>query len=177
MKELRVAKSAGFCFGVRRSVDMAEKILAEHGNCCSFGELIHNEDEIQRLKAMGLRVIHSSEEAKVGEHVIVRAHGITKALYRRLEESGAAVSDATCPKVKAIHTIVSRASEEGRFVIIIGMRKHPEVEAICGWCNEREVFENASELSAWLEERPGEQFYRYLLKATSLVSMNYLEYN
>jgi len=154
MKELRVAKSAGFCFGVRRSVDMAEKLLQEHGHCSSFGELIHNEDEVKRLKGMGLRIIQKPEEAEAGERVIIRAHGITRELCTRLEESGAVISDATCPKVKTIHNIVSKAEEEGRFVIIIGMRKHPEVEAICGWCGEHEVFENAQQLGLWLTERP-----------------------
>ncbi len=154
MKKLQLAESAGFCFGVRRSVDMAEKILKERGSCLSFGELIHNEDEISRLKGMGLRIVHSPDEVKAGEHVIIRAHGVSRKLYDELEATGAEISDATCPKVKAIHTIVSRASEEGRFVIIIGMRKHPEVEAICGRCGDHQVFENAGELNDWLQQRP-----------------------
>ena len=75
-------------------------------------------------------------------------------LVEQLEARGAIVTDATCPKVKHIHGIVSRADEEGRFVIIIGMRRHPEVEAICGWCSRHQVFENAAELEEWLEEHP-----------------------
>ncbi len=154
MKELLLAESAGFCFGVRRSVDMAEALLREHGSCCSLGELIHNEDEVNRLCSMGLRVVKDASQLKAAEHVIVRAHGVSKRIYDEFEATGAIISDATCPKVKAIHTIVGRASEEGRFVIIIGMRSHPEVEAICGRCGAHQVFENASELGAWLGERP-----------------------
>lgn len=151
MKELRLAESAGFCFGVRRSVEMAERLMAERGSCCSLGELIHNEDVVERLKAQGLRVIQSPEEAQRGEQVLIRAHGVAREVYERLAERGAVVTDASCPKVKAIHAIVSRAAGEGRFVIIIGMRAHPEVEGICGWCGGHAVFENARELSAWLD--------------------------
>ena len=152
MREIFLAESAGFCFGVRRSVEMAEKLIGEQGSCSSLGQLIHNEDVVNRLKDMGLRVINSPEEAEAGEHVLIRAHGVAREVYERLAQRGAVVTDASCPKVKAIHTIVSRAGANGRFVIIIGMREHPEVEAICGWCGEHEVFENADELDSWLSE-------------------------
>ena len=152
MREIILAESAGFCFGVRRSVEMAEKLIGEQGSCSSLGQLIHNEDVVNRLKDMGLRVINSPEEAEAGEHVLIRAHGVAREVYERLAQRGAVVTDASCPKVKAIHTIVSRAGANGRFVIIIGMREHPEVEAICGWCGEHEVFENADELDSWLSE-------------------------
>ena len=152
MRELRVAQSAGFCFGVSRSVDMAEKLLKERGSCASFGELIHNEDVVRRLEAGGLRVIQKPDELEAGEHVLIRAHGVSREIYKRLEKAGGEVADATCPKVKAIHTIVSRAAAEGRFVIIIGMPKHPEVEGICGWCGEHAVFENSQDLEIWLDK-------------------------
>lgn len=152
MKELRVAESAGFCFGVSRSVDMARKLIEEQGACASLGELIHNEDVVSRLESMGLRVIESPEEAKKGERVLIRAHGVSREAYSRLEAAGAQVIDATCPKVRAIHKIVSRASEAGRFVIIIGMPKHPEVEGICGWCGQHRVFGNSQELEAWMDK-------------------------
>ena len=152
MRELRVAQSAGFCFGVSRSVDMAEALISQVGHCASLGQLIHNEDVVSMLVGKGMRVISSPAEVRPGESVLIRAHGVARDIYRQLDEAGAIVSDATCPKVKAIHTIVSRASDEGRFVIIIGMRQHPEVEAIRGWCGDHEVFENSSELEAWLDQ-------------------------
>ena len=154
MRELRVAKTAGFCFGVSRSVDMAEKLLAEEGHCLSLGQLIHNEDVVKALSDKGMRVIASPEEVKPGDKVLIRAHGVAESVYDSLREAGAEITDATCPKVTAIHTIVRRAREEGRFVIVIGMRHHPEVEAICGWCDEHEVFENAAELGLWLDKNP-----------------------
>jgi len=154
MRELRVAKTAGFCFGVSRSVDMAEKLLAEEGHCLSLGQLIHNEDVVKALSDKGMQVIASPEEVKPGDKVLIRAHGVAESVYDSLREAGAEITDATCPKVTAIHTIVRRAREEGRFVIVIGMRHHPEVEAICGWCGEHEVFENAAELGLWLDKNP-----------------------
>ena len=154
MKELRIAESAGFCFGVRRSVEMAEKLIAEVGPCCSLGQLIHNDDVVAELRERGLRVISSPEELRAGEQVMIRAHGASPQVFEQLEKAGAIITDATCPKVKAIHKIVSRAAAEGRFVIIIGMRRHPEVEAICGWCREHAVFEKPEELRIWLEENP-----------------------
>ena len=152
MRELRVAQSAGFCFGVERSVEMAQALIASCGVCYSYGELIHNEDVVSELEKRGLRVISSPAELKAGENVLLRAHGVSRRVCAELESAGAVVTDATCPKVKAIHTIVSRAAAEGRFVIIIGMRRHPEVEGICGWCGAHEVLENAAETEKWLEE-------------------------
>ena len=154
MRELRVAESAGFCFGVRRSVEMAEKLLEERGELVSLGELIHNRDAVAALREKGLRVASSPEEVPAGADVILRAHGVSQAVIRQLEQRQARITDGTCPKVKAIHTIVSRATEEGRFVLIIGMKDHPEVEAVRGWCSQSQVFENARELELWLDERP-----------------------
>ena len=155
MKEIRLAESAGFCFGVSRSVDMAETLLGESDSCASYGELIHNEDVVARLARQGLRVIKQPEELIPGETVLIRAHGVAREVYARLEKAGGEIVDATCPKVKAIHTIVSRAAAEGRFVIIIGMPKHPEVEGICGWCGEHIVFDNSQELALWLDKNTG----------------------
>ena len=155
MKEIRVAKSAGFCFGVSRSVDMAEKLLAEHGGACSLGPIIHNEDVVAELGRRGLRVIGDPDEVRPGEAVMIRAHGAPPSVYAALEARGALVTDATCPKVKMIHRIVREAAEEGRFVIVIGMREHPEVEAICGWCGEHVVLENPAETALWMDENPG----------------------
>ena len=154
MKKLIVAKSAGFCFGVSRSVKMAEELLSSGEKCSSLGELIHNADVVNELASRGLRLIESPSEAHAGEKVLIRAHGIARSVQQELERSGAEIVDATCPKVKHIHNIVSEATAEGRFVIIIGMRRHPEVEGICGWGGEHMVFETAAELETWLNQNP-----------------------
>ncbi|MBR2703593.1 MAG: bifunctional 4-hydroxy-3-methylbut-2-enyl diphosphate reductase/30S ribosomal protein S1, partial [Oscillospiraceae bacterium] len=108
MKELRIAESAGFCFGVSRSVKMAETMLLE-GPCASFGMLIHNEDEVRRLTDLGLRIVHSVDEVHPGEHVLIRAHGVPPDTITALEGKNAVISDATCPKVQFIHRIVEKA--------------------------------------------------------------------
>ena len=154
MKQLLVAESAGFCFGVRRSVEMAESVLARFGSCLSYGELIHNDDVVSALQEKGMRVITSPSEAGCGDRVIIRAHGVSRSVIDSLEAAGAEVVDATCPRVKHIHRIVSRAAEEGQYVLVIGMRNHPEVEAICGWCGACSVIESEEEASAWAQLHP-----------------------
>ena len=154
MKQFLVAESAGFCFGVRRSVEMAESVLARFGSCLSYGELIHNDDVVSALQEKGMRVIASPSEAGSGDRVIIRAHGVSRSVIDSLEAAGAEVVDATCPRVKHIHRIVSRAAEEGQYVLVIGMRNHPEVEAICGWCGACSVIESEEEASAWAQLHP-----------------------
>ena len=152
MKTIITAETAGFCFGVSRSVDIAEKLLAEHGQCLSFGQLIHNDDVIHALEEKGMKIISSPAEVQAGDRVVIRAHGVKKSVIDELAAAGAEITDATCPKVKAIHKIVSNASAGGRLVIIIGMKNHPEVEAIQGWCEESIVLENDVETASWLAE-------------------------
>ena len=176
MKRVIVAESAGFCFGVSRSVELAEALLAEKGSACSLGPLIHNEDVVEELERRGLRVVGSPDEIRAGEAVMIRAHGAAPSVYEELEKRGALVTDATCPKVKMIHRIVRKAAEEGRFVIVIGMREHPEVEAICGWCGEHVVLENSAETYRWVEENP--DFYDKMITIvvqTTQTSGNFTE--
>ena len=152
MKQLHVAKTAGFCFGVKRSVDLAEEMLATHDSCYSFGHLIHNDDMVHRLEEQGLRIVESDEGLHAGDAVIVRAHGVSKAIYEGLCATGAEVIDATCPKVKHIHEIVAAASREGSRVLIVGAADHPEVRAICGWCTDPVVVRDVTELQARVED-------------------------
>ena len=124
------------------------------GPCASFGMLIHNEDEVRRLTDLGLRIVHSVDEVHPGEHVLIRAHGVPPDTITALEGKNAVISDATCPKVQFIHRIVEKAGSEGRFVIIIGMKHHPEVEAIRARCGEYVVVEDSSETESWLTDHP-----------------------
>ena len=153
MAEYILAKSAGYCFGVERSVRLAREALAE-GPCWCLGELIHNEDAVAALEREGLRVIDSPEELPMGERLVLRSHGIGAAAYEELLCRRARVIDATCPRVKSIHQIVRRASNEGRLVIVIGDAGHPEVLGICGWCRDSAVFPDAESLERWLLEAP-----------------------
>lgn len=153
MKKVVVAKSAGFCFGVSRSVRMAEEML-EAGPCLSFGPLIHNDDVVERLADRGLKVISSPEEVKPGERVLIRSHGISSECEQALLEHGAVITDATCPNVARIHRLAAAASDKGRHVLVIGKADHPEVVAICGRCKGADVVANSQELENLLSERP-----------------------
>ncbi|MGI6029412.1 MAG: bifunctional 4-hydroxy-3-methylbut-2-enyl diphosphate reductase/30S ribosomal protein S1 [Candidatus Heteroscillospira sp.] len=153
MREVITAKSAGFCFGVGRAVSMAQEALKE-GPCYCLGDIIHNRDVVDSLAAAGLRVIDTPEELPEGERVIIRSHGVSRDIYRRLEERRAVILDATCPKVAHIHKIVSRASEAGRLVAVIGAAEHPEVQAICGWCGPSVVLSDREALVSWLAQYP-----------------------
>lgn len=149
---VRVAKSAGFCFGVSRAVELVEKASQEGRKVATLGPIIHNRHVVDKFEKMGVRVIETPEEALPGETVIIRSHGISRAVYERLEAQKVEIIDATCPFVKRIHTIVSRACEEGRLPIIIGTPTHPEVEGIAGWCKDFRVFQDASELEKWVSD-------------------------
>ena len=146
---IRIAESAGFCFGVSRAVETVEKAAAEGKMVVTLGPIIHNRHVVDKFEAMGVEVIDTPAQAAEGMTVIIRSHGVTKAVYDDLERQGVEVIDATCPFVKRIHTIVSRAREEGRLPVIIGTRAHPEVEGIAGWCDDCRVFESAEELENW----------------------------
>ncbi len=150
-----VAKSAGFCFGVSRAVELVEQEAARENRVYTLGPIIHNRHVVDKFQSMGVGVINEPEEAPEGATVIIRSHGVSRAVYQRLEEQGVRIVDATCPFVKRIHGIVSRAEEEGTLPIIIGTRSHPEVEGIAGWCGDCKIFESPEELENWIEtEKP-----------------------
>ena len=148
---VRVAKTAGFCFGVNRAVEMVEKAAASGESVVTLGPIIHNRHAVTHFEEKGVRVIQEPSQAKTGETVIIRSHGVTRNVYEQLCAMDVKVVDATCPFVKRIHDIVSRAEEEGRLPIIIGTRSHPEVEGIAGWCRRYLVFENVTELESWVK--------------------------
>ena len=151
---LELARSAGFCYGVRRAVQMAE-MAAEGGRpCVMLGPIIHNRDVIAYLESIGGGLVDTPEEVPPGTAVLIRSHGEGRTVHEALARLGRPVIDATCPNVSRIHQIVSRAEEGGRQVLIIGTRTHPEVAAIAGWCRRPVVLEGVAELSNWLETAP-----------------------
>ena len=146
---IRVAESAGFCFGVNRAVEMVEQSAKSGKQVVTLGPIIHNRHAVSHFEKMGVGVIEKPEDAMEGQTVIIRSHGVTKAVIDKLKERNVEVIDATCPFVKRIHGIVEKATEEGRLPIIIGTPTHPEVEGIAGWCTTCKVFETPDELANW----------------------------
>ena len=145
-----VAKSAGFCYGVNRAVDMCIKAAETHESCVTLGPIIHNAFVIRELEKKGVRVVSDILEVSEKDTVIIRSHGAGRAEHEALTALSVDIIDATCPDVKKIHEIVQAESEENRLIVIIGHRHHPEIEAISGWCNDFVIFETSDELKKWL---------------------------
>ena len=156
--EIKLAKTAGFCFGVKRAVDTVYKEAEKNQDTIyTFGPIIHNEQVVEDLEKNGVFVVNSVaelEKIKKGTTVIVRSHGVGKAIYDLMEESGLKIVDATCPFVKKIHRIVERESKAGKHIIIIGNDRHPEVEGIKGWvCGKVTVIETMEEARSFTAEK------------------------
>lgn len=148
---VKVARSAGFCFGVNRAVELVEAAAASGKSTLTLGPIIHNRHVVAHFNEIGVRVIDSPEQAQAADTVIIRSHGVSRAIVGRLEKTGCEIVDATCPFVKRIHGLVSKAEEEGRLPIIIGTPTHPEVEGIAGWCTRCEVFPDVEAMEKWVE--------------------------
>ena len=139
--EVILAKSAGFCFGVKRAVDTVyEQARQSSGRIYTYGPIIHNEEVVNDLEQKGVRVVEKPEELKNCRDgtVIIRSHGVGKGIYELLEKEGIPYVDATCPFVRKIHRIVEQHSREGYHIVIIGSGSHPEVEGIKGWSSRPE---------------------------------------
>ncbi len=135
--EVILAKSAGFCFGVQRAVDVVNKQIEEGVSpLYTYGPIIHNEEVVKDFESHGVQVMEedSNENYKPGT-VIIRSHGVTKAVEEGLKAAGHNVIDATCPFVKKIHRAVDEHSKNGEYIVIIGNPDHPEVRGIVGWIN------------------------------------------
>ena len=142
-----LAKTAGFCFGVDRAVNMAYELANSGARAATLGQLIHNSLVTDDLAAKGVRIISSPAEAQRGETVIIRAHGVAAEVYEELKGTGAEICDATCPFVKKIHRIVAENSGEDTEVFIAGDPNHPEVIGIKGHCKgEVNIFNSEAEL-------------------------------
>ena len=149
-----LAKSAGFCYGVERAVNLAEQTAREKGSCVMLGSIIHNAHVVRELEALGARQVDDISQVRPGETVIIRSHGETRQVYQQLEALGAEVVDATCPNVRRIQRLVAGAGEEGRTPLIIGEQHHPEVLGAASWSEDSVIVDGPAALEAWLAEDP-----------------------
>ena len=144
------AKTAGFCFGVKRAVDTVyEQADTCGGPIYTYGPIIHNEEVVKDLESRGVSVIRSEEELEsiTEGTVIIRSHGVEKRICDKLRGKGLRIVDATCPFVKKIHNIVEKESAEGKYILIIGNPDHPEVIGIRGWAGSNvSVIQNADDI-------------------------------
>ncbi len=159
--EVRLAKSAGFCFGVNKAMEKVYEQIdrADGKKIYTYGPIIHNEEVVKELASKGVEVIESLEELTNREKgvLIIRSHGVAKEVSEKMEEAGFTVVDATCPFVKRIHNIVQKESALGKKIVIIGNPGHPEVEGIKGWCAGKafiiETIQEAEEFEAARDEQ------------------------
>ena len=138
---VELAKTAGFCFGVKRAVDTVYKQIKQYRGekIFTYGPIIHNEEVIKDLRSHGVEVLNDEEELKTADAdvVVIRSHGVAKYIYDIMEERGITCVDATCPFVKKNHKIVAEKSAEGSYIVIVGNGEHPEVQGIRGWAGEQ----------------------------------------
>ena len=140
--EVVLASSAGFCFGVKRAIEITEEQIKNRDTCVyTYGPLIHNEIVVGDLEKKGVAVM--DEDASPEDYppgvVIIRSHGVSKDTIDRLNVAGHAIVDATCPFVRRIHDLVAEHSALGEYIIVLGDREHPEVRGIVGWCQSSEI--------------------------------------
>ena len=175
MREVILAKTAGFCFGVKRAVDLVERTVSEGKAAATLGPIIHNRHVVDRFAQMGVRELSSLSELKEGETVIIRSHGVAKSVYDEIAWRGISYVDATCPFVERIHELVRKADLEGKRPIIFGQRSHPEVMAIAGWCSDPLCFESPEEVLNWAEENPYELDNAYTAVFQTTSSKDFFE--
>ena len=130
--EVILADYLGFCYGVKRAIKIARENAAPDGSACTLGPIIHDPQMVERLKDEGVGTIDRLDDLKRGK-VIIRSHGVAPETYERAEAMGLECVDATCPHVKKAQLSAKELAEEGRFVVIVGEKEHPEVHSIVQW--------------------------------------------
>ncbi|AAM24574.1 MAG: 4-hydroxy-3-methylbut-2-enyl diphosphate reductase [Caldanaerobacter subterraneus] len=147
--EILIAEHAGFCFGVKRAIEIAYEELNKQKDTrlYTLGEIIHNPQVVKDLEEKGVRVIEEEELEKLlkGDRLIIRSHGISKKLYEFLEQKGVEIIDVTCPFVKKVQNIVEEYYKKGYDIVIVGDKNHPEVIGVNGWCEDKAYIVNSVE--------------------------------
>lgn len=138
--EVKIAKNAGFCFGVKRAMKMAwDELQKSEDGIYALGPLIHNKQAVLKYEENGLKTIDEVSEVPTSKSMIIRSHGVGEIVYTESKEKGLNVIDTTCPFVKKIHEVAKKHYSQGFDIIVIGDEKHPEVIGINGWCNNEAI--------------------------------------
>ena len=171
--EIRLAKSAGFCFGVKRAVEQVYNQVETGKKIYTYGPIIHNEEVVKDLEEKGVQVLDEKELDTLTEGtVIIRSHGVEKDVCDRISELGLECVDATCPFVKRIHKVVEKESALGKQIVIIGSAIHPEVMGIVGWSSTPvTVIETEEEAENFTAEKDRE------ICVVSQTTFNYIKFN
>ena len=154
-KSVKLAKTAGFCFGVNRAIELVNSLLDEGKKVCTLGPIIHNEQVVQKLADRGVVIAETPDEVPEDHVLVIRSHGVPLPVYNELKQKELVIQDATCPFVSKIHSIVTNASQKGDIILIAGNSEHPEVLGIKSRCsNDAYTFRDDVELSELLKKHP-----------------------
>src|ERR1035437_3594506 len=136
--KIEKAEKTGFCFGVRRALEIVEQASKEHGNLETLGEVVHNRQVVQKLSKLGVSVAETVADV-TGKHLVISAHGVGPQVEAQLRAKHLDVIDATCPDVRRVQQAVKRLTEDGFFVVVYGDAEHPEVKGILGWADHKGI--------------------------------------
>jgi 4-hydroxy-3-methylbut-2-enyl diphosphate reductase len=150
---VKLARNSGYCFGVKRAIEMAGSALGEGEGIYSLGPLIHNPPEVESLSRKGIQVVESPEEVPEGAHLIIRSHGVGPEIMGRARERGLRIIDATCPLVKRAQSRAELLTKHGFEVVIIGERTHPEIEGILSYAPNATVIESKEDATRYESPR------------------------
>ncbi|MFI3238632.1 MAG: 4-hydroxy-3-methylbut-2-enyl diphosphate reductase [Lachnospiraceae bacterium] len=168
-----LAKSAGFCFGVKKAVDKVYEEIAPQKTMYTYGPIIHNEEVVKDLEEKGVTVIGASDLDTISKGtVVIRSHGVEKSVCDNIALHGHTCIDATCPFVKRIHNVVEKQSEEGARIVIIGSPSHPEVEGIVGWSKTPATVIETEEEAEFFRAQEGEK-----LCIVAQTTFNYIKFH
>ena len=176
--KITIAENAGFCFGVKRAIDLVYKEAQQGGNVYTYGPIIHNEEVVEDLIKKGVMVIDSLQELKQLPKgtIIIRSHGVSESIYEKLSSFGHQIVDASCPFVTKIHKAVREQSELGKHIIIIGNRSHPEVEGIIGWCKRNPTLQDSYDYTVIENDLEAQQFNLATDRKLCIVSQTTFNY-
>ena len=171
-REILTAANSGFCFGVKQAIEKTEEEIrrkaesSSPGRIYTWGPLIHNKTVTDGLKEKGVSILDSLENAKPEDVIIVRSHGETKEFFEKARARNCKIIDATCPFVKKIQQLAEKAHREGKQVVIVGDRLHPEVKGINGWCDNSAITVNSVEDAAGVLENHNRNLFFLVAQTT-----------
>lgn len=168
--EVKIAKEAGFCFGVKRAMKMAwNELENQNTGIYALGPLIHNKQAVSKYEEKGLVTVENIEDVPQSNNMIIRSHGVGEEIYDNATKRELNVIDTTCPFVKKIHRVVKREYEKGNKIIVIGDSKHPEVIGINGWCNNSAIIIKSMDE---LENIELDNSQKYCVVAQTTINLN-----
>lgn len=172
--EVKIAENAGFCFGVKRAMQMAlDELENKNDNgVYSLGPLIHNKQAVDKYKEKGLIEKDVLEKIPNNSKVIIRSHGVAKEVYTNSEYKNLKIVDTTCPFVTKIHNIVKEFYDKGYKIIIVGNAEHPEIIGINGWCNNEAIVINSyKEIENYLFDNN----YKYCVVSQTTANLEFFD--